>query len=168
MNICFRISIPALVAALAAQPAVAQSMSIECSHEREERSELRPGGGASPRLENDFFDYRGTYRVDAAARTVTANFTWDSENTSAQPVSRFISDVRAIDSKQLVFCEDEINGCRKKETDTGRASGWIVISPTIIDLSNMTISWSKRSAYSASRASLSTEAYVSGTCRLLD
>lgn len=146
-----------------AAPAHAEVISLHCDFEKEVRSEITNGPG--PRVSNS--SYSGGFRIDTAAKTVTADFTYDEENQIARRDSRFISDVRAIDINQAVFCEDDLNGCQRRDVDTGRARGWALRSPTVIDLKSMRVSASGRSHFASVRSgtALSTNWRLTGICR---
>lgn len=146
-----------------AAPAHAEVISLQCDFTREVRSEM--SGGPGPRVRSE--SYSGSYRIDTSARTVTAGFTYDEENQVARSDSRFISDIRAMDMNQAVFCEDDLNGCQRKDVDTGRARGWSLKSPTVIDLRSMRVSASSKSYFASAsgRTSISTDWRLTGFCR---
>jgi len=150
---------------LMAAPALAERITVECSMERYSRAEFSPNG---PPANSGSFSYSGQYRIDTEARSVTANFTLDVEEEVVERSSRYISDVRAMDASQAVFCEDEINECRKQDlSDTNGVEGWRTVQPTVIDLEAMTVSAGGEGYYRKNRSWMKTRYSVSGTCRRL-
>ncbi len=116
------------------------------------------------------FTYTGRYRVNTSPKqSVTASFTVVDEDEYANSVSRFIEDVRLIDDLQIIFCEDGMNRCAKAEVDTGRASGWRHIQPTVLNLEDMTVSGGEESYYSSANGAtwMSNKFTTTGTCRRL-
>lgn len=158
-------ALPLLLVALTVPiPAAAEVVTLACQFTKSGNVEYSAGGPADRDID---FSYEGTYRIDTVSKTVTANFTVSDEDETSLGESRYIADVRAIDAAQIVFCEDDLNGCAKKEVDTGRASGWRLIRPTMIDFPSLTMSSGSQSYFASAsgNAWMSSRYTISGKCR---
>lgn len=146
-----------------AQATLADGFALDCGFRRQGRIEYVNLGPPDSVVDEG---YRGIYRVDTAARSVTANFTVNLEKEIVEPVSRFIGDVRAMSAEQIVFCEDSAHKCERSDVDTGRSSGWTQESPIVIDLTTMKMSGSYASYFgiNGKNAWMKTNIRITGTC----
>jgi hypothetical protein len=108
------------------------------------------------------------YVVDTEAGTVTAAF-------SAAPGGgwhehpQFISDIRRMDDRMLVFCDNEVTACQPRfenSSDRVRFSTLLTVSPVTIDLvsGRLTATTEAVRTHLASGAYIRHEAIIEGRC----